>query len=406
MPIEKIIVGFDIGSVSINTVVCTRDGEILFEPRYIRHFGKTISVCSKILESIESQYGSEAIKKVVFTGTHGETIAKALGMYFEIETLAIGYGLYKLMPEAREVISIGGHDSSFFILSPSNNEFILQDFKLNEACAAGTGSFIDQQAERIYADFPEFINVSDPQFRIESVLSRFIREGCASIQPANVACRCTVFTKSDMIHLQNKGNAVRDIIAGLHEGVAKNFKSTLITNRTLHGPVAFIGGFASNELAKKSFKKILGLDIFIPRHHTIVGALGAVLSAIRNGAGYTVRSSEISNLSASGAFAIPTTSPLTFTSGYFSDLGEVSGFPSGNDEIKVYMGFDIGSTTTKMVIVSPDGKVYYKRYIPTEGQPVEAIRKAIKNFLETWNDAKRIKVCGVGTTKGYDLLQA
>ncbi|MBI3038153.1 CoA activase [bacterium] len=405
MTVEKILVGFDIGSVSINSLVCTTTkGErgstfkIVWEPTYRRHFGKTIPLCSKILAEVESRFGKENIEKVVFTGTHGETIAKELGTFFEVETLALSYGLFELMPSSHAIISIGGHDSALFIVSPDGKGFVLEDFKLNEACAAGTGSFIDQQAERIYSDFPEFKDIPDPQLRMEKILSRFIADGKSSSRPANVACRCTVFTKSDMIHLQNKGISIGDIIAGLHEGVAKNFKSTLITNRKLRGPIAFVGGYASNELAKKAFEKTLGLEVVVPSHHTVVGALGAIISAVKSGLGKTVSSSEIANLSASSAFSASTTSPLACSKGSFVEREEATGFPSSKEKITVYLGFDIGSTTTKMVLISPSGEIYYKRYIPTEGQPVEAIKKAIKHFLESGIDRKRIDVLGVGTT--------
>ncbi len=238
---NNLTVAMDIGSVSINTVICSRDGKLLEELPYLRHFGRTVELCHKVLFAVEEKYGREAVERVVFTGSHGKTIAGALHTFFEVETTAQTQGLYSLIPEARSVISIGGHDSALLVVAPSQQGFILNDFKLNEACAAGTGSFIDQQAERIYSDKPEFRDIPDPQQQIEAILRHFIEEGARSDHPANVACRCTVFTKSDMIHLQNKGIAIKHIIAGLHEGVAKNFKSTLVTNRSLHAPAAFIG---------------------------------------------------------------------------------------------------------------------------------------------------------------------
>jgi activator of 2-hydroxyglutaryl-CoA dehydratase len=210
----RLTIGFDIGSVSINTAICSPTGEFLEELPYRRHFGQTVELCARLLREIETRYGADAIERVVFTGTHGKAMAEATGTFFEIETTAQTRGLYRLFPEARTVISIGGHDSTLLVVEPSRDGFLLEDFKLNEACAAGTGSFIDQQAERVYADLPQFAQLADPQARIEAILARFIEEGLKSDQPANVACRCTVFTKSDMIHLQNKGIAIRHIIAG------------------------------------------------------------------------------------------------------------------------------------------------------------------------------------------------
>lgn len=392
---QKINIGFDIGSVSINTVVCDENGKLLEEWPYHRHFGRTLELCARILSQIETKYAN--IERVAFTGTHGKTIAEELNTRFEIETTAQTRGLYALLPEARSVISIGGHDSALLVLTPSDKSFILDDFKLNEACAAGTGSFIDQQAERIFADIEEFNNISDPQKRIESILMRFMEEGRRSDSPASVACRCTVFTKSDMIHLQNKGIPIKHIIAGLHEGVAKNFKSTLINNRQLQEPIAFIGGYASNMLARQGFEHILGCKITVPDHYTSVGALGTILNAIEMNQGCRVTSEQIYQLKASEAFAAVRTEPLSIDLHPFAECGSAGGLPHGSDLIEVYMGYDIGSTTTKLVLITPDSRVIYKRYIPTEGQPVIAIKKALRHCIETI-DVNRIKVLGVGTT--------
>ena len=250
---QELIVGFDIGSVSINTIICDNKGNIICELPYYRHFGNTIELCSNILQEIEKKYDIENISKVVFTGTHGKGIANHLNTFFEYETTAQATAVFKLYPETRTIISIGGHDSALFLIEKqNNNSFSIKDFKLNDACAAGTGSFIDQQAERIFSDLPSIQSIQNQQVRIETILNEFIKEGSKSDTPANVACRCTVFTKSDMIHLQNKGIAISHIISGLHEGVARNYKSTLINNRELKEPILFIGGYASNILAKRN----------------------------------------------------------------------------------------------------------------------------------------------------------
>ena len=260
---KKLSIGFDIGSVSINTIICDSSAQVIEEWKYCRHFGKTLQLCSDILEQIEQKYCSDTIERVVFTGAHGKALATALNTYYEVETIAQASGVHNIFPETKSIISVGGHDSALFLLDyDDNQDFTLTEFKLNEACAAGTGSFIDQQAERIF--FQSLNGAPEgSQSRIESILSQFINEGLKSDSPANVACRCTVFTKSDMIHLQNKGIPISHIIAGLHEGVARNFKSTLINDRKLQTPIVFIGGYATNKLAHKAFEKILGYEITI-----------------------------------------------------------------------------------------------------------------------------------------------
>jgi activator of 2-hydroxyglutaryl-CoA dehydratase len=90
--------------------------------------------------------------------------------------------------------------------------------------------------------------------RIDTTLEDFIRLGLQSRKPANVACRCTVFTKSDMIHLQNKGEKLEDIIYGLHLGNARNYISTIVSTRVLEEPMVFVGGLSLNAFRCRPLK--------------------------------------------------------------------------------------------------------------------------------------------------------
>ena len=103
--------------------------------------------------------------------------------------------------------------------------------------------------------------------------------GLASDNAANVACRCTVFTKSDMIHLQNKGERLEDIIYGLHVGNARNYMSTIVSNRALHDPILFVGGLSLNELQVRAFRDYYP-NLIVPRYSTSLGALGVALQAL------------------------------------------------------------------------------------------------------------------------------
>jgi predicted CoA-substrate-specific enzyme activase len=391
---KKINIGFDIGSVSINTIICSSSKQIIEELPYTRHFGKTLELCAEILKNIENKYGKASIERVVFTGTHGKSIAKDLNSFYLVETIAQTIGLYQMLPQAHSAISIGGHDSALLILEPTKTSFSLVDFKLNEACAAGTGSFIDQQAERIFTDLPELKEALSPQARMEVILNHFIEEGLKSDAPANVACRCTVFTKSDMIHLQNKGIPTKHIIAGLHEGVARNYKSTLITNRVLKGPVAFIGGYATNELALNAFKKILDCEILVPEHHASLGALGATFNAIDQNQGQPIFHTDLLKLKNNELYKAPRTTPLELVKSTFTKSSSIvyEALPK-----ELLMGIDVGSTTTKLVLVDEKGEILYKNYLPTEGQPLRAIKKAMTHCMGQI-DTKAIEIIAVGTT--------
>jgi len=118
-----------------------------------------------------------------------------------------------VVPGVRSIISMGGQDAALLQLTYVGDRWHLEAFNMNGPCASGTGSFIDQQAERLAQSLygPEF---HMDQEKLQKTLDDFIELGLKSTYPAPVATRCTVFTKSDMIHLQNKGEPLPNIIAG------------------------------------------------------------------------------------------------------------------------------------------------------------------------------------------------
>ena len=393
----KLSVGIDIGSVSINMIAVDQDGKIAAKRPYRRHFGRFLEYLPREYEALLKEIGEENVDIVALTGTHGATVANALDLPHEIETTAAILGLGSVAPDVRTIIAIGGFDSAYFTLEKGDTGSpILTNFKLNEACAAGTGSFIDQQAERIFADDEEFHAIDDQQERTDAILNKFIELGTTSDDPANVACRCTVFTKSDMIHLQNRGIMVKHIIRGLHNGVAKNFKSTLICNLPVDDKIYMIGGYSKNKLAVTAFEELLDRKVHIPECAAEVGALGTVLKARQRELGRQVTVSEFESLAHREDLKAPRTEVLDFKHSTFTPnirWEPPTEKPKGQ---KGYLGFDIGSTTTKVVFIDPDGEMLYKRYIPTEGQPVNAIKKGLKHLVSNYGDD--LDVLGVGTT--------
>jgi len=107
-----------------------------------------------------------------------------------------------------------GEDSKLIILG--DDSYSIKDFYMNSVCAAGTGSFLDQQAERLRLSIEEFSELS-----------------LKSQRPPRIAGRCSVFAKSDMIHLQQIATPVEDIVAGLCFAVARNFKGSIARGREL-----------------------------------------------------------------------------------------------------------------------------------------------------------------------------
>ena len=147
-------------------------------------------------------------------------------------------------PEVRTVFEMGGESSKYIRLEPTNQSRYLgiTDYSSSGDCAAGTGSFIDQQATRLL-------------YKVEEVGPIACEASCA----ARVAGRCSVFAKSDMIHAQQKGYSTDQILRGLCEAVARNFKSAIVKGRAVTAPVAFIGGVAQNDAVRKAMQEAFGI---------------------------------------------------------------------------------------------------------------------------------------------------
>jgi activator of 2-hydroxyglutaryl-CoA dehydratase len=219
---KKYSVGIDAGSVSLNCIVIDECREIVFESAYKRHFGKIDEELVGLVEELFEKFGENRIRTISFTGSHGKKLAERLRVFYEFETISQVLGTLHLVPDAKSLICMGGQDTALLQIHHEENRWELESFNANGPCASGTGSFIDQQAERLATALYEK-NKETSQSHIDRILNDFIRLGLKSENPANVACRCTVFTKSDMIHLQNKGEKLEDIIYGLHVGNARNY---------------------------------------------------------------------------------------------------------------------------------------------------------------------------------------
>ena len=210
------LLGFDIGSISINTVLTDQNGNVI-EDRYDYNHGKPFERLKQILTELENKYSPEQFGHISFTGTGGKLGAELVGGTFVNEIVAQSTSVSKLYPQVRTIIEMGGEDSKLIFMDDLDDEASrLADFELNTLCAAGTGSFLDQQAKRIGV----------------SIEKEFGELSLKSKDPPRIAGRCSVFAKSDMIHLQQIATPVHDIVAGLCFAVARNFISSLGRGKT------------------------------------------------------------------------------------------------------------------------------------------------------------------------------
>jgi predicted CoA-substrate-specific enzyme activase len=389
----ELYVGIDAGSISVNCIVINDRREIVYEFPYTRHFGKVEELVLSVIQSLYEKFGEERIRSISFTGSYGGNLSEKFGVFYEFETISQVLGAIYIKPDVRTIISMGGQDTALLQIKHSQDDWELEYFNTNGPCASGTGSFIDQQAQRLATSmYGNKTNTS--RDHIDKILADFIELGQKSEKPANVACRCTVFTKSDMIHLQNKGEKLGDIIHGLHVGNARNYMSTIVGSRALEVPIVFIGGLSLNELQVKAFKGY-SPQLVVPPYNTTIGALGVALQALDS-----VREDRVNPemLKATGSLchvSVPVTSRLCLKKTVFPETNEIH-LKALNKENRVYLGIDIGSTTTKYAVINENREIIHKSYVPTQGKPIEVTQMLLKTIRDELG--KKSQIAGTATT--------
>ncbi|HER09454.1 MAG TPA: CoA activase [Bacteroides sp.] len=375
--------GFDIGSISINTIVTDSEGNIILE-RYDYCHGKPFRKLKEILDILGEIYTEDQFGELSFTGTGGKLAAELIGGSYVNEIVAQSTSVSKLYPQVRTIIEMGGEDSKLIFMDALDGDASrLSDFEMNTLCAAGTGSFLDQQAKRIGV----------------SIEKEFGELSLKSENPPRIAGRCSVFAKSDMIHLQQIATPVHDIVAGLCFAVARNFISSLGRGKTIRFPVMFQGGVSSNIGMVRAFREQLKAgehDLLIPEHNRSMGAIGAVLYNLDNGNGQepykgtTELEAYLNGEKSKGNSFEPLTPPE-------SNINkEVYPLPVSEDKYEVYLGLDIGSLSTNVVLIDDHNRVIARRYLPTASKPLEAIRQGMVEIFDEVGD--RVVVKGAGTT--------
>ena len=380
-----IYLGFDIGSVSLNTVIIDNDNNVL-EDYYDYVHGKPFNVLKSRLSSALKKYASKEIRGIAVTGSGGKLATELIGGVFVNEIISQATSTGNLYPEARTVIEIGGEDSKLIILEkdPQNGHSRLVDFEMNSICAAGTGSFLDQQARRIGVP----------------IENEFGAMALKSVDPPRIAGRCSVFAKSDMIHHQQIATPLHDIVAGLCFALARNFRSNVARSKEIKRPVVFSGGVAANTGMVRAFREILNLsdggELIISPYYASMGAIGAV---------YYARANNLLTDNFKGTTKLEEylsrTSESFVTLPQLRDTGteykkDVHFIKNGKGKTPVYLGLDVGSLSTNVVLIDDKHRVVARRYLPTAGKPLESIQKGM---TEIYNEiGNQVVVIGAATT--------
>ena len=251
--------GIDVGSVTVKFAVLNAADDLLAS-LYLPAEGRPVAVVQQGLGQIGRQLSPDIVIKGVATTGSARYLAGAIvgADLVKNEITCQAVAAVHVVPDVRTVIEIGGQDSKLIII----RDGMVADFAMNTVCAAGTGSFLDHQAGRLRMSIEEFS-----------------RRALAGKDIVHISGRCTVFAESDMVHKQQMGHRVDDIIYGLCRTLVRNYLSDVGSGKDIQPPVVFQGGVAFNQGIIKALREELETEIIVPPHHEVMGAIGAALLA-------------------------------------------------------------------------------------------------------------------------------
>ncbi|MFH1531020.1 MAG: acyl-CoA dehydratase activase [Pseudomonadota bacterium] len=367
-----VLLGLDLGTVNIKLIVLEPGGTAA-APRValVRPGrGNSLRAARELLGEAGELLGAGARVRIGLTGAAARSAAAALHPAVRLnEIVAAAAGVGVVHPEIRTVLDLGGQFSKWILVDRGVQDPLgrVEDFALNGLCAAGSGAFLEQQATRLEMSLPELASLA---------------EGAA--RGATIAGRCSVFAKSDMIHLQQKGTPADEIAYGLCQALARTFVATVLEGRQVEPPVALVGGGASNPGLVRALLEVFAFeegDRVVPDQHLFACARGAALAAASAPA--RALAGVLVDMDAAG-LTLPETGGGTAGHPRLPDDGAAGPPPPASTPpaqrrgpVTGHLGIDVGSVSTNVVLLSEDLELLEETYVATRGRPVEALDEAL-----------------------------
>ncbi len=384
MILHSNVLGIDIGSVSVSMVEVTPEKQTV-NTAYAFHHGN-------ITRTVRTLLGDFDLPGIcgIATTTSTPPVLKVNRRYDN--RIAIMKAAHANHEAIGGILFVGGEKFGLIRFDAAGNYLA---FKSNTSCAAGTGSFLDQQAGRLGLSGIE-------------ELSRIAFENSDPIP--KIASRCAVFAKTDLIHAQQEGYSLAQICDGLCLGLAKNIVDTLFDGEAVAGPILFAGGVSKNRAVVRHIQALVDQNIVTETSH--YGAAGAALNLLDEllikdrihirSADEIIRAKRVAKKWFYPPLALKQSRYPVFesVSSQLHDDVEIDIYEPLQDSAKeAFLGVDIGSTSTKAVLLGTSGKVLAGFYTRTAGRPVEALQKILAAIHTTLveNNAT-LSISGAATT--------
>ena len=401
-------VGIDVGSTTVKAVVLQGDTKDIIFSRYERHEASQSEKVRSMLQEIFEKFPNNQYC-LAFCGSGGRTIAEMLHVPYIQEVVANSIAVRTFYPKASVAIELGGQDAKivFFYHDKATNRLVAGDMRMNGSCAGGTGAFIDEVATLLRTPVEEFDALA-----------------ALGTQVYDISGRCGVFAKTDIQPLLNQGGLLPDIALSTFHAIAKQTIGGLAQGLEIKAPVVFEGGpLTFNPTLIRVFAERLGLkddDIILPPKAELFIAYGTALSIAE------MFKEEIKAISPEAALTtlsmyreIVAGNSVIQNINFFDSDSERNEFiarhkmqtikkdssaVSGNC-LRVYLGLDAGSTTTKFVLIDENENVVDCFYSPNKGEPLKVIKQGLLEMYAKYKEEGiNLEIIALGTTGYGELL--
>lgn len=375
--------GIDIGYASVKMVLLDEQATIC-QTRYQLHKGNSRAVIRQFIEDIGRTYPWSDISIGAVTGSGAKIFEGQPNIRRVNEVAALIEGVGATSPAARSVIEIGGQNAKFLTGLGAQDRSHIQ-VSMNSSCSAGTGSFLEEQVSRLDLELEDY---STYAARAETI--------------PRIAGRCSVFAKTDITHHQQEGVPLEDILLGLAYAVVRNYRVAVMKKMPLEKPTLLAGGVGRNGGVLNALRDVLGLEdheLIVPDHMDTLSALGAALIAAKERIPFDIHCllrvlSQINLRGPENGTPLP---PLAaFGRDDSSGKHDLAIHSARHGALDAYLGVDVGSTSTNLVLTDPNDRIIAFRYLRTMGHPVEAVRRGLASLKKAFDG--RIHVLGAVTT--------
>lgn len=392
---DRYTVGIEAGAASVKLAALAESGELAWTWRRA-HKGDVAACLREGMAALASALPPEGCAGFMLTGGGAALVRERFPEAPVLEDVpALTRGAALLAPEARSIVCLGAQNA-FFVTGFADGA--PPRFAMNEGCAAGTGSFFEDQMGRLGLPLEEYSALVG---RAQSV--------------PRLSGRCSVFAKTDIIHRQQEGVAVEDILLGLCFAVVKSFKATIVRGLPVDAPVLLTGGALLNAGVVRAVREVfkLGEGELVAREECLfaqaAGAAaaawdaarageaggGALLDDLRTALGAAAAQGDLPRLD-----ALPS-APLDSGPG-FRALPRP--WPADADGLTpCILGVDVGSTSTNLVLLDEEGRLLDAQYLRTRGNPQQAVREGLASLRERLGAEVRVAAVGV-TGSGLTLI--